>query len=302
MMFTGIILPMTRTHFKRDLALLILSALLFLSACGPDPLTATPAPIPETPTATSIPPALTVNGEAITQAEFEAEVARYQAAQASLGYTPTMEESTRVILEETIRQVLLAQGAAEAGFVLDEATLQERMDALAAQAGGAEALAAWMAANGYTQEGFRLALGRAIAAAWMRDRVIATVPSTAEQVHARQILFYNLNDAQEALDILDSGYDFDDLAARYDPAAKGELGWFPRGYLPESAIEEAAFALQPGEYSGIVETSVGYHILKVIERDASHTLSPDAYLAMQNLALENWLQERRAQSTIILAP
>ncbi len=213
-----------------------------------------------------------------------------------------MEEAAQAVLEEVINQTLLEQGAAETGYVVDDTMLQERMDALEAQVGGPEALAEWMTANGYTPESFQLALQRAMAAAWMRDQIIATVPSTAEQVHIRQILFYNLNDAQDALDILDSGYDFDELASRYDPVAKGELGWFPRGYLPEPAIEESAFALQPGEYSEIVETTVGYHILKVIERDANHLLSPDAYLALQNLALGNWLQERRAQSTIVLAP
>jgi len=282
--------------------LLIFFALPFLSACGPDPVAATPTPIPGTPTTTPVPLALTINGKAIARAEFEAEVARYQVAQAALGNTPTMEEAAQAVLEEVINQTLLEQGAAETGYVVDDTMLQERMDALEAQVGGPEALAEWMTANGYTPESFQLALQRAMAAAWMRDQIIATVPSTAEQVHIRQILFYNLNDAQDALDILDSGYDFDELASRYDPVTKGELGWFPRGYLPEPAIEEAAFALQPGEYSEIVETTVGYHILKVIERDANHLLSPDAYLALQNLALGNWLQERRAQSTIVLAP
>jgi len=277
--------------------------LFVLSACGSNPETAiaTPTEIP-TASATSIPLALTINGKVITQSDFEAEVARYQAAQSAIGNTPTTEDTAQAVLEEMIDQTLLAQGAAEAGFVVDDAILQNRIDSLAAQVGGPEALNEWISANGYTQETFRLALASSIAAAWMRDQIIATVPSTAEQVHVRQILFYNLNDAQEAMDILNAGYEFDTLATSYDPVAKGELGWFPRGYLPEPAIEEAVFALQPGEYSGIVESSVGFHILKVIERDANHTLSPDAYLAMQSLALENWLQEQRAQSTIILAP
>ena len=101
---------------------------------------------------------------------------------------------------------------------------------------------------------------------------------------------------------LKAGYDFDELAVLYDPVAKGELGWFPRGYLLEQAFEEAAFALQPGQYSDVIETLVGYHILKVIEREANHPLSPDALLSLQDLALDSWLRDRRSQSTIILAP
>ena len=44
------------------------------------------------------------------------------------------------------------------------------------------------------------------------------------------------------------------LAAEYDPVAEGELGWFPRGYLFDKELEDAAFGLQAGEYSQVIET------------------------------------------------
>jgi peptidyl-prolyl cis-trans isomerase C len=141
-----------------------------------------------------------------------------------------------------------------------------------------------------------------MAAAWMRDQIIATLPATAEQVHVKQILFYNAEEAQNVYALLQSGWDFNVLAEQYDPLTKGELGWFPRGYLEHPTIEEAAFALQPGQYSPVVESSIGFHILYLVERDPQHLLSPDALLALQERALQDWLSLRRNESTIVVAP
>jgi hypothetical protein len=46
-------------------------------------------------------------------------------------------------------------------------------------------LAGWESEHSHTDESFRLALQRAALAAWMRDKIIADVPLTAEQVHIR---------------------------------------------------------------------------------------------------------------------
>ncbi|MDO9348135.1 MAG: peptidylprolyl isomerase, partial [Anaerolineales bacterium] len=273
-------------------------------ACGPATPTAmpTPSPTPLPPTPTPIPLAATVNGEGITAAEFEAELARFQSAQTALGNNVSLEEATQRVMGDLIDQLLLAQGAQAEGFGVEDAMLQNRIARLSEQAGGADKLAAWEAQHGFTDESFRLALGRQIAAAWMRDKIIAAVPNTAEQVHVRQILFYNADTAQKVLDQLKSGADFNTLAAQYDPATQGELGWFPRGYLLQPQIEAAAFALQPGQTSDVIQTTLGYHILMLLERDPNRMLSPDARLTLQNQALENWLQEQRAKSTITLAP
>ena len=104
-------------------------------------------------------------------------------------------------------------------------------------------------------QAFRSDLRRQMAAASMRDQIAASVPATADQVHVKQILLYNADAAQQALGYLKAGWNFNDLAAQYDPVTKGELGWFPQGYLSDPAIETAAFALQPGQYSDIIQTA-----------------------------------------------
>lgn len=282
--------------------------LLALSACLPViGLTATPTPtstLPstETPTLTPVPMAVIVNGEGITQVEFDAELARYQQAGVELGLTSSPEEDKQVVLDDFIDQLLFAQAARAAGHAVDDAALQEHIDSLVARLGGADALTAWQEENGYTDEEFRTAERRQMEAAWMRDQLLAAVPTTADQVHVRQILFNNEADAQETYALLQAGWDFNTIAAQYAPLTKGELGWFPRGYLVHPTIEEAAFSLQPGEYSPVVESSVGFHILYLVERDPSRPLSPDALLTLKEHTLLGWLTEQRNASTIVVAP
>jgi len=244
---------------------------------------------------------VTVNGEYVTLAEFQAELARYKSAQAALGITISDEEANKVVLEDMIAQFLLAQAARKANFNLTEADLKSRVDALTESVGGAEALSAWQSAHGYDDTSFRIALKRSAEAAWMRDKIIADVPSTVEQIHVRQILTYNEEKARAALEQLNGGADFDELAALYDPITLGELGWVPRGYLLDAKADEAVFALQAGMYSDVIATDAGYHIFKALER-ANHLLTPDALLTVQELALQKWVAEKRANSDIVLAP
>jgi parvulin-like peptidyl-prolyl isomerase len=246
--------------------------------------------------------ALLVNGEGITIADFDAEVQRYIAAQTALGNEITSVDATGIVLQDLIVQMLLSQAARENGFTLDEAALQARIDALVAGIGGADALSAWENANGYTDQSFRSALKRAAEAAWMRDNIISAVPSTAEQVHVQQILLYNLDTAQDFLTQLNGGADFDELAFRADPLTRGDLGWVPRGYLLNQQIEDAAFSLEAGHYSDLITTDVGYHIVKVLERDPARLLSPDAYLVLQELALNRWVEEQKQTADVVLAP
>jgi len=109
-----------------------------------------------------------------------------------------------------------------------------------------------------------------------------------EEIKARHILFVVPSgaDRQEieevrkrALEVLDKakgGEDFETLAKIYSegPTASsgGDLGFFKRDVMVKE-FSDAAFALEPGEISGIVRSSFGYHIIKLEERRGG-TLMP----------------------------
>jgi peptidyl-prolyl cis-trans isomerase C len=267
------------------------------SLSTPDP-TSTPVP----PTATPVPLAVVVNGERIRLDEFQAEVAQFQASSTITG-TNLATDTNTVVLNELVDQTLLAQGAAETGFTVDDSLLHTRIVALESQLGGVQALKDWQSAHGYTEDIFTSALKRSIGAAWMRDHIASSVPQTADEVHVLQILLPTKAQADEVYASLQSGKDFQQVASTYDPMTKGDLGWFPRGYLNDPTIEDTAFSLEPGQYSQVIQTAVGYHILYLLEKDPQHPLQSDARRVLQVKSIQDWLSERRKQSDIqILLP
>jgi parvulin-like peptidyl-prolyl isomerase len=69
-----------------------------------------------------------------------------------------------------------------------------------------------------------------------------------------------------------AGENFAKLADEFteDASGKGnggDLGWFGRGAMVKP-FEDVAFALKPGEVSGVFETAFGFHIVKLEERRA----------------------------------
>lgn len=69
--------------------------------------------------------------------------------------------------------------------------------------------------------------------------------------------------AQEILDRINNGEDFDSLMSEYnEDTGESEAGYtFVSGEM-QPEFEEAAFALKMGEVSGLVQTTYGYHIIK----------------------------------------
>lgn len=87
--------------------------------------------------------------------------------------------------------------------------------------------------------------------------------------------YYDITKA--ILDSINHGADFSLMAKRYsqDPASAangGDLGFVKRGvFYPE--FEAAAFALNIGEVSNIIESPAGFHIIQLLEKrgEAIHT-------------------------------
>lgn len=250
--------------------------------------------MPATATPTPEPLALKVNGEGVPLSEYQAQAKQLADAEPK---TDPADRRKRVLAELT-DETLLAQAAFKNGFSLDESALQAKIDALTAQAGGASAFADWQSRMGYTPESFRSALRRNSAAAWQRDQIMAAVPSTAEQIHARQILVHDEALAQQIDNqAKQAGTNFATLAYGYDLVSGGDLSWFPRGYLNEQAVEDAAFALKPGQISDVIQSSIGYHVIQVIARE-TRPLTADARLVLQRKAVTAWLADARKQSQV----
>lgn len=279
-----------------SLALCVLAAACSLpggSAETPQP-TATLTAVPATQTPTPEPLAAYVNGEPITLAAFEREVARYEVAQAELGTDlASLGDYQAEVLEQLIDLSLLAQFAVNLGLELSEAELDERYQSAA----GANGVAA-----GYTEAEFRSALRQEILAARAIGAITDVLPLQVEHTSARHILVNTREEAEALLSQLANGADFSTLAVIHsrDPSTRpagGELGWFPKGLLTMLEVEEAAFSLQPGEVSGVIESALGFHILEVLGRE-DRPLVGESLTEYRVAAVEQWLAEQRQRAEI----
>ena len=94
---------------------------------------------------------------------------------------------------------------------------------------------------------------------------VASGASAAEEAAARA-------QGEQVLERLRAGEDFAAVARQVSkgPSAAegGELGFVKRGVI-QPELEKAAFALEPGQVSGLVRTRSGFHILKVEERKSA---------------------------------
>lgn len=115
------------------------------------------------------------------------------------------------------------------------------------------------------------------------------------ELELRHILVDDTNLATAVLSRLRAGQDFAALAEQYSlcPSSQdgGELGWLRRG---EAAIafEEAAFSLEDGGLSGVVETPMGYHVIQRLDsRPLSDPLSGQELLQMVAMQLTTEAQQ-----------
>lgn len=106
--------------------------------------------------------------------------------------------------------------------------------------------------------------------------------------------------AEAVLAQVQAGSDFAALAKQYsqDGSASngGDLGLFSKGQL-DPDFENAAFALQPGQVSGVVKTQYGYHIIKVTDKQGDQLRA--SHILIKGPDFESWLRDQRNQAKII---
>lgn len=160
------------------------------------------------------------------------------------------------------------------------------------------------AVKGLSEEGFRDLVKQGLLREKLSEAMAAAVPTTDEHVHAYHITVEDEEMATEVLEKLRAGESFADLSVQYskDDDSKekgGELGWLAidqAGALPE--VVEAAFALQPGEFSEAIETYLGYHIVTIDERQTDYPLDEATLASRQAQAFSDWLTESRETADI----
>ncbi len=251
-----------------------------------------------------------VNGEGIAMARYEAELrialATYTAGTGLDPSSPegqaTLKALRQQVLEWMIDRVLINQAAARAGIVIDEARVDGEVERI--RGDNPDGFADWLQRNGFTEESFREQVRSDLLGAAMRERVTAGISSRLEQVHLRQIVVANEAEARGLIEKLRTGgARFEDLARAHsiDEGSResgGDLGFVPRGILPES-VERVAFGLEPGEVAGPIHSALGWHLIQLVERDAAREVPPEILETLRQEAFMRWLEQERERAQVL---
>lgn len=187
-----------------------------------------------------------------------------------------------LIVENLVQQEMSANNVA-----FSDQDVTDELEALKLQFGTEEAFQAALTQNGYTEEALRtdMKLSAMIRKALesktdVTDEEVQTyfdenkamLGGTAEQVRASHILVDTKEEADAILADLKGGADFAETATAKSKdgsaANGGDLDFFGKGQMV-AEFEEAAFALEVGEISEVVQSQFGYHIIKKTDYKAA---------------------------------
>ncbi len=265
---------------------------------------------------------LTVNGQPVQSWEMRLIMPQIQAEMARQGQTPTQESVAQAALQQIVQVRLIAQEARRQEVVVDQQLVDQTMDQIVQQAGGAENLEGILSQFGVGLDDLKANVAESVLVQhYMESRIESKINVTAEeveafynenptmfaqpeQVHARHILMTAAADAPSedrvkasaaaavARDRALAGEDFAELAKELSqgPSAPngGDLGFFARDRMVKP-FADAAFALDVGQVSEVVQTQFGYHVIKVEEKRAATTMS----LEESREPIEQMIRENR---------
>jgi peptidyl-prolyl cis-trans isomerase C len=235
------------------------------TAAAPAPA-APAAPAASAPAAPADPVLATVNGTAIRMSDVQNAGNNLPAQMQQL---PPDQLFPLLVNQLIDRQALLV--AAQTAGLQNDPKIQAAMAAAANE----------KLENAYVQQQIAPAItDAAVQAEYQKD--YAGKPGPA-QVEARHILVKTQAEAEAIIQKLNHGADFGKLAIKdsIDPGAKngGELGWFSQTEMVP-AFANAAFALQPGQYTKTpVQTQFGWHVILC---EGKRTAPPQAFDAVKD--------------------
>lgn len=270
-----------------------------------------------------------VNGVVITQNDFDKEVKEIQHRFTSMGRPVNSEQMQALksdVLESLIDRELLFQESKNNGIKIEEAEINTKLDSIKKQFPSDEDFKKALGRMDIAEADLTSQIRRDLAVNQLIAKQLAdkiTVPEKdiksfyddnpkafikPEQIKASHILIKVDSQAEESKktearkkiedlqDKIKKGGDFAALAKESSQcpssAGGGDLGFFGRGQMAKP-FEDAAFALAPGEVSSIVETSFGYHIIKLTDKKPGETIAyKDAKEKIQQYLKQMKLQEQ----------
>ena len=268
--------------------------------------TPTQTPTPEAtetpmPTLTPTPPpsAAIVNGVYIWLDDYNAKREQLRDAYSEIGEAiPADDALNQEVLNSLEDETLFLAAAIRDGIAPDENALDERINRLADSMGGPDALRSWQNANHYTEEGFRRALEREVAAEKVKERLFEEKLPTIEQLHVYRISSDARNDLTEVQNNLGLGFAFETLAADEGDETGGDMGWFPRGVLFYPELEDAIFALEAGSVSDIIEREGTYYLFYVAEKQTGREMDAQVKQIVCHNLVSEWLANERNNASI----
>ncbi len=138
--------------------------------------------------------------------------------------------------------------------------------------------------------------------------ILLQIPSTADEATREKIHQRARSIADDMQGVSDKAFSIRATEASQGPSATsgGDLGWFKKGAMVAS-FEKAAFALQAGETSGVVETNFGLHIIRIVEKrhvdpNSLESNRDQIQSILSNVAIQDqlprWTASLRANATI----
>ena len=243
-----------------------------------------------------------VNANPLTEADVQLEIKRIRFQAKSMRQPidlSTIEAMREKVIQSIINRELLFQESKAKGISVDAIEIDMRMDQIKQQLGTDQQLENQLAEMGISMDVFRSQVSQATAIQKLLEMEIYGKTQVSEkeariffennphffkkpeEVKASHILIKLTADDDEEKKLaarqkietiqekLAAGEDFADLAKSYSEGPSsvngGDLGYFDRKKMVKP-FSDAAFSLEPGQISDIVETRFGYHLIKVIDK------------------------------------
>ncbi len=292
---------------KKRLFILMLLTVLILTACsalpGKTEPTATEMPPTETPeptpTMTPPPSSAVVNGLYIWNDDVDLKKQQLREAYEAIGEDVPADDALREeALNELIDETLFLAAADERGLRPSDEELDSRIRTLSEEMGGDDKLREWRDKNHYTEESFRRALERELAASKMRSVIFDEKLANVEQIHVYRIQSDDRSDLTEVISRLDMGLSFIDLAKEFDSVTGGDMSWFPRGVLLDQGLEDRLFGMNAGEHTDIMEINRSYNLFYIAEKQTGREMDMQVKQIARRQALAEWLEEYRGSASV----